>query len=181
MNELNPAGLTVIPYVCKEEECLGLNEMKAGNLLDTEYNTLFLKPELQDALCSLLKTDDYKMTSLECIVLSDTDTRCWSICCNPDEETKVCKLILSVDDVSENQGALMWIPNSHRLGSVPTAESFKTSYFSDKNTGKIYPMKKRYAISKLGDIIAVHPYCWFSFGLNTTKQDTKYIVATFSS
>jgi hypothetical protein len=85
------------------------------------------------------------------------------------------------DDVNENEGAILWIPNSQRMNTIPTNESFKTSYFSDKNTGKIYPMKKRFATSKGGDVIAIHPYCWYSFGLNTSGKDTRYLVATYSS
>ena len=181
MNELNPAGLTIIPYVCIEEECLGLNQLKNGKCMDTEYNLLFSKPQIQDALCTLLKTDDYKLIDLECKVINDEDIRCWTICSDPESETKTCKIILSIDDVNENEGAILWIPNSQRINTIPTNESFKTSYFTDKNTGKIYPMKKRFATSKGGDMIAIHPYCWYSLGLNTSGKDTRYLVATYSS
>lgn len=182
MNELNPAGVTVMPYICKDEECLGLSQLKAGSLLDTEYNTLFTKPQVQDACCSLLKTDEYKLIGLDCVILSnEDDKRNWTISCDPSGEERICKFLLSVDDIEENQGAIMWIPNSQRLESIPTSDHFKSSYFSDVNTGKIYPMKKRYATTKSGDIIAIHPYNWFSYGLNTTEKETRYIVATYST
>jgi len=179
MAEYNPAGVTVMPYLVKEEAILGMETLPKSNLKSTEYEKLFDIKDVQEGIQALIKNNDFAISKFELLVLEPgDDLRQWQISCDPNTDRKVT-VFIALDDLEENSGAPLWIPHIHKLEECPNNEQLSKSYFEDNNQ-KIYPMKKRFACMKKGDVTIVHPYMWFSLGYNTSRETKRFCVATYS-
>jgi len=182
MAEYNPAGVTVMPNIISEEQLLGMNNLGAGNLINTDYGKLFENKDIQEGIVAMLKTNDFVCEKLELVVTEPGDDfRKWQIACDPAGDKKQMIVVLAVSDVEESCGSILWIPFIQKLKQVPTVTQLQKSNFKDETTFKVYQMKKRFAVMKAGDVALVNPYMWYSLGYNTTKNTTRILVATFGA
>ena len=188
MAELNKAGCTIMPYQIKDEEIIGMSTMQEGSLLNTDYVNLFDKQNIQSALESTLKTKYWKLTKFDLVINKPSvDKRRWGLANNYSEimdydaGAKSATVIIALDDLFENSGAMLWVPYSYKLHTFPAIQKLSKPFFEDPVSGKIYDMKKRFAVMRVGDVCVMNGLLWRSVGLNTTEEPTRMLIATFEA
>ena len=146
-----------------------------SHLRNPRYVKLLKHPKIKDAIRNMLGADQYHMTSLVSYrFVSKEDYRKWL----PEEKKTGCQVIILLDDLTEENGACMYVPYTHLVELCPTVEMLTQDTFKLQDERE-FPMKKKYMTGEIGDVFVYSSMLWYSFGLHTLDVPTRIPLASF--
>lgn len=138
---------------------------------EISFHKLISYPIIKNILDSIYGEQNYHLTSYSTNTISSNvkpyfhvDHPFSEIDCTYSDKPKSIQVNITLDDFNEENGATMFIPNSHKLGHRP--ENF--------DDYKQFLCKKGTVLMYVGNL-------WHSTGINKTNQPRSTILSNFSS
>ena len=154
-----------------------------------DISSLFANPRVRNAVETIAGANLplFQVCNETCI--PNEDKRAWTVGlpyakCNSNNQYKQqvngVRAIVPLSSFTIENGATMWVPNSHLSRFFPTNERLLKGSFADADDEvRVFPCKKKILTCDIGDVIIFPANVWHSRGLNTTASPRKAIVADF--
>jgi len=180
-------GAFIVKGVFTEEELQTINSEDAS--CDITH------PRVLECVSYILKTMSFYTSHKERIKFAqNVETRTWRLG-SPYEQLQKRKGLTSIEfddevpraaqihiphcNLTLDNGAYMYVPNSHLSFQYPANERLLHGSFVERNNPLVvHPCKKKTLTCEKGDVLVFASSLWFSYGKNSTKDDT--IIDTFT-